>query len=78
MPRACFNSETRSYKPGDFLIHFPGQAYKTKLMRLMLDQGHQAVLEKAGAVDVQDAMRILREGYEKNVKLISRFVKRKK
>lgn len=78
LPRACFNSETRSYRPGDFLIHFPGQAYKVKLMKLMLEQGHEAVLDKAGAVDSLDAMRIMKQGYEKNVKLISRFVKRKK
>ena len=78
VPRCWFNSETRSYKPGDFLIHFPGQLQKTRLMKLMLEQGHEAVLEAARAVDPDDFMRICREGYENNVHFLSKFVKRKK
>ena len=77
-PRCFFNSETRSYKQGDFLIHFPGQTQKAKLMKLMLEQGHDSVLQAARGVDMMDHIRICKEGYEKNVRLISKLVKRKR
>jgi hypothetical protein len=76
-PRSWFNSETRSYKEGDFLIHFPGQIHKTRLMKTMLEHGHEAVLTSARAVDLLDQIRIQKEGYKNNVRMLSKFVKRK-
>lgn len=63
--RRHFNSETKSYKDGDFLIHFPGQLSKTKLMKAMLEKGHKQVVDKAGPVDGSDYLKNAKTCYEK-------------
>lgn len=63
--RRHFNSETKSYTPGDFLIHFPGQVNKTRLMRAMLERGHDAVVEMAYPVDTKDYLSKTLSDYEK-------------
>jgi hypothetical protein len=43
----------------------------------MLEHGHEAVLTSARAVDLLDQIRIQKEGYKNNVRMLSKFVKRK-
>lgn len=46
VPRKLFNSEIGKYQEGDFLIHFPGQYAKSKLMKLMLNEGYESVVKQ--------------------------------
>lgn len=63
--RRHFNSETKSYTPGDFLIHFPGQLNKVRLMRTMLEHGYEAMLRCSGPVSEDDYIRTAESNYRR-------------
>ena len=75
VPRAWFNSETTSYNHGDFLIHFPGQIHKARLMRSMLEHGHEKMLQKALPTNVAEEILDTQKKYHLIPKLKSRFIR---
>lgn len=74
-PQNMFNSETKSYKQGDFLIHFPSQLYKRKIMMKMLDEGYESALSLASPVNLRDERIVLQEKYFTQKKIKNKFIK---
>lgn len=66
VPRDWFNSEIGKYKSGDFLIHFPGQHTKLKLMNAMLQFGYDHVLSNGIRFDdPREIYKKIHNSYEK-------------
>lgn len=75
--RRHFNSETKSYKEGDFLIHFPGQIHKARLMKKMLQGGTQEMLTSAHPVNSDDFRNSLSSSYTKIHRIKNVLVRKK-
>jgi hypothetical protein len=75
VPRECFNSETCSYKDGDFLIHFPGQGpAKIPLMKTMLSKGREEMLKIRNPVSISDIPAVMEEQRLRVKRLKPRFI----